>query len=66
MTVATEAGHWYKRDGATAYTIEGANGKVRNTTLRDARKHGLLPSVTTIMRVAASPALEKWKRLDLL
>ena len=58
---ATSAGHFYRADGSPAYTITGKNGKERNTTVRDAREHGLLPSVTTILRQAAAPGLEKWK-----
>tara|TARA_R110002153_G_scaffold50944_3_gene143300 strand:+ start:2311 stop:3078 length:768 start_codon:yes stop_codon:yes gene_type:complete len=56
-----ESGHWYDQDGSPAYTIIGANGSERNTTLRDARKLRLVPSVTTILGVAAKPALENWK-----
>lgn len=47
--------HWYKRDGTPAYTING-----RDTTLRDARRFGLLPSVTTILSCVAKPALTDW------
>lgn len=63
---ATSAGHWYDLDGSPRYTIIGKNGKERNTTLRDARELALAPSVTTIIRCAAAPALEKWKRDQLL
>lgn len=63
---ATAAGHWYALDGAPRYTIIGKNGKERNTTLRDARELGLVPSVTTVIRMAAAPALEKWKRNQVL
>ena len=56
-----ESGHWYDQDGNPAYTIIGANGSERNTTLRDARKLQLVPSVTTILGIAAKPALENWK-----
>ena len=58
---ATQAGHWYQKDGTPAYTIIGKNGKERNVTLRDARKLGLLPSVTTIIGCASSPSLTNWK-----
>jgi hypothetical protein len=34
---------------------------MKSTTLADARKLNLLPSVTTILRVLAKPALESWK-----
>jgi hypothetical protein len=63
---ATQAGHWYSKTGEPAYTIVGKNGKERNTTLRDARTLGLLPSVTSIIRLAASPSLENWKAEQLL
>jgi len=59
--IASESGHWYQQDGTPAYTTTGKSGKTRPTTLRDARKTGLLPSVTTIMKCAASPGLELWK-----
>lgn len=63
---ATSAGHWYTLDGEPCYTIVGKNRKERNTTLRDARERALVPSVTTIIRCAAAPALEKWKRDQVL
>lgn len=55
----SESGHWYTKDGEPAYTIEGKSGR-RATTLRDAKKLGLLPSVTTILNVAAKPGLQTW------
>ncbi len=57
----SESGHWYTRDGEPMYTIIGANGKERNTTLRDAKKEGFVPSVTTILGMVAKPSLENWK-----
>ena len=65
MTVATEAGHWYAQDGSPAYEIEGKTG-LRPTTLRDARKLNLSPSVTTIIRCADAPALNNWKQRQIL
>lgn len=59
--IASQSGHWYAKDGSPAYQIKGANGNVRNVTLRDARKLNLFPSVTTILGVAAKPQLEQWK-----
>lgn len=63
---AAESQHWYTKSGESAHWCIGANGKQRPTTLRDARKLGLLPSVTTICRLAAAPALERWKRQQIL
>lgn len=55
-------GHWYTTNGEPCFTVTGKNGKERDTTLADARKLGLLPSVTTIMKgVLAAPQLEAWK-----
>jgi hypothetical protein len=58
---ASEQGHFYTKEGKPAYEIIGANGKQRATTLRDAKKLGLLPSVTTITKMEAAPGLERWK-----
>jgi hypothetical protein len=57
--------HWYTKDGAPAYTVEGKTG-VRNTTLRDARKLGLLPSVTTINGMLSKAGLDTWKQQQVL
>ena len=63
---AEEGGHWYTTDGTPMYEIVGKNGVLRNTTLRDARTLNLLPSTTGIIRMAAAPALEKWKRKQMM
>jgi len=60
-TFAAESGHWYQADGTPAYEIVGANGKTRPTTIRDARKLNLYPSVTTIIRLMDAPGLTRWK-----
>lgn len=58
----SESGHWYSADGSPAYRVVGKNGKERNTTVKDAREQGLLPSVTTIIACASKPALDVWKQ----
>jgi len=40
--------------------VTGANGNQRDTTLRDARKLNLFPSVTGILDLIAKPALTNW------
>ena len=60
-TFAAESGHFYHADGTTAYEVVGANGKTRPTTIRDARKLNLYPSVTTIIRLMDAPGLTRWK-----
>ena len=62
----SESGHWYTPRGEPAHTIIGANGKERATTLRDARKEGFLPSVTTVLKVAANEGLNRWLKSNLL
>jgi hypothetical protein len=53
--------HWYDRAGAPAYEVRGNSGFPRPTTLRDARKIGLVPSVTTVLSVIAKPQLVAWQ-----
>jgi hypothetical protein len=61
-----ESTHWYTSDGVPAYQVMGKSGNMRNTTLRDARTSNLVPSVTTIIKSAASPGLEVWKMEQML
>lgn len=58
---AEQSSHWYTRDGKPCYTVEKKDGTPRATTLADARKLDLVPSVTTILSVIAKPSLEAWK-----
>lgn len=62
----SESQHWYTKEGQPVYTVKVKNGNGRATTLRDARKLGLVPSVTTIIKAAAKPALENWKQNQVL
>ena len=63
---ASESNHWYTRDGVPQYTVEAKKGGMRNTTLRDARTMNLVPSVTTILNIAAKPALLAWMQQQVL
>ena len=66
-TYVSEAGHWYKLDGSSSYTTTAKDGSERAYTLRDARKDkDRVPSVTTILKAAASPGLDKWIRSNLM
>ena len=56
-----ESTHWYDREGQPRYTLIGKNGRERGTTLRDAREFGFVPSVTSVLGIAAKPGLENWK-----
>jgi len=66
ITAESNSAHWYTADGQPSYTRIAKNGNVRNTTLRDAKKEGLLPSVTTIINVLAKPGLDRWKQEQVL
>lgn len=52
--------HFYTTEGLPMHRIVGANGKERDTNLRDAKKLGLFPSVSTIMSVASEEAIVNW------
>lgn len=54
--------HWYRRDGTPCHTVPRASGDgERPTTVADARKLGLLPSVTTILAIVDKPQLTTWR-----
>jgi hypothetical protein len=57
------ASHWYFPDGTPLHEVARADGKGnRPTSLRDARKLGLFPSVTNILSILAKPGLDAWKQ----
>jgi len=54
--------HWYLPNGEPLHTVQKKDGSgERPTTLADARKLGLLPSVTSILSIKAKPALDAWR-----
>lgn len=63
--MAKESSHWYDRTGKSCHTQPYADkkraGESRATTLTDARKLGLLPSVTGILGILDKPQLTDWK-----
>lgn len=61
-TYSPDGGHWYFPDGKPAYEVPYADPSkgMRKTTLMDARKLNLLPSVTTILRCLHKQALVDW------
>lgn len=61
------SGHWYTQEGQPMHSVPLASGRgERPTTLRDARKHNLIPSVTTVLGIFGKPGLETWKQRELL
>ncbi len=63
MTHASQGQHWYARNGKPMYEVLAADGNsLRPATLRDARKNGWYPGVTSIIKCAAAPNLEIWKQ----
>lgn len=67
-TYAAESGHFYTPTGEPAYEVPNKSkpGTMRGTTVRDAKKMGLVPSVTTVLQVIAKPGLESWKMQQVL
>ena len=55
-----DSAHWYQRDGVPMHVVPSAKGDMRPATLRDARKLGLLPSVTNVLGVINKPELTRW------
>lgn len=62
----SESNHWYTREGAPMYSVPNRTGGQRATTLRDARKLNLVPSVTTILGLIAKPGLNVWLQRQVL
>lgn len=63
----SDGGHWYTTSGHPCHTVPNlSKGGERNTTVKDARKLGLYPSVTSISKVIANPAVERWKQAEIL
>lgn len=59
--------HWYHIDGRACHTVPRTKGDgERPTTLADARKLKLLPSVTTILNIVDKPQLTQWKLTEAL
>lgn len=52
--------HYYGLDGESRHDVVGANGKIRPTTVADARKLGLFPSVSTVKETGVSYGLLDW------
>lgn len=66
-TYVSESGHWYRLDGSPSYTTTAKDGSERSYTLRDAKKDkDRVPSVTTVLKVAANEGLNKWIKSNLL
>ena len=61
LVTVESSGHWYDAEGRSAHVILGKNGKERNTTVADARKMGLLPSVTSIQGILHKEQLVSWR-----
>lgn len=59
--------HYYDREGNPAYEVPNkSTGGMRATTVSDARKLNLSPSVTTVMAGAAKPALGPYVEKQIL
>ena len=54
--------HWYTKNGKAMHKVPGKTVAERDTTITDARKMGLLPSVSGITKVWANQGLDRWKQ----
>jgi hypothetical protein len=59
----SSSGHWYDREGNPVHEVpmKSKPGEMRNTTVADARKMSLVPSVTNILDVMDKPMLTAYK-----
>jgi len=57
----SSGGHWYYPDATPCHQVAKRDGEMRNTNLRDARKLGLLPSVTGILGIIGKESLVSWR-----
>jgi len=57
-----QGSHWYYPDGRPAYEVPSADGtKMVKTNITHARKLGLYPSVTTILKILDKPEIDTWR-----
>lgn len=64
-----KSARWYTREGQPIASVPYADPKKegqRDVTLADAKKLGLLPSVTTILNIKAKPSIQRWRENNLL
>jgi hypothetical protein len=63
LVSAQSSSHWYHRDGTSCHQVPMASkpGQMRNTTLADARKLSLLPSITNYLGILDKPMLSAWR-----
>lgn len=67
MAKFTPSAHWYHEDGRPCYEIPmSTKSGLRKPNILDARRLGLLPSVTTIEGIIEKPQLANWKMRQLL
>lgn len=59
------ANHYYTKTGEPMHWVPKKDGNGnRPTTIADARRLGLLPSVTTVLEVLDKPALNDWRTMQ--
>lgn len=58
----SESEHWYNADGLVkSVPLASGKGETTRITVAHARKYGLVPSVTSILKIIDKPALTTWK-----
>ena len=57
-----QGSHWYYPDGRECFEVPSADGKkMVKTTIVHARKLGLYPSVTTVLKILDKPEIDTWR-----
>lgn len=61
---ASEGCHAYDMDGNPKYEVPNKSkpGTFRKTTIRDIKKNGWVPSVSTVLGIVSKPGLDGWKK----
>lgn len=60
-TKTPDSAHWYTATGQPCHEQPAKTGGMRKTTITDAKRLRLLPSVTGVLSVLAKPGLDTWK-----
>lgn len=65
IITSEDQSHWYDYQANprhfTPYADKKRKGEFRKTTLKDAKREGYFPSVTSILQIINKPGLELWK-----
>lgn len=64
--MASDSGHYYRRDGSPLYEVPTKDGRMRGINLAWDKALNPVPSVTTVLSVLPKPQLEIWKQNQMM